>query len=69
MRVPQLGGRLVTTGDRDNSTRVAIVSESIASHYFARKDIGKRVIIPEFKFNIEDPALPLNNSQTGRLHA
>jgi putative ABC transport system permease protein len=51
--IPQRGGRHFNSGDRDGSTRVAIVSESIVSRYFAGKAIGKRVIIPEFKFNID----------------
>jgi putative ABC transport system permease protein len=53
MGIPQLSGRVFTSGDRDGATRVAIVSESIVSRYFAGKAIGKRVIIPEFKFNID----------------
>jgi putative ABC transport system permease protein len=53
MGIPQLGGRHFTTGDRDGYTRVAAVSESIVSRYFGGKAIGKRVIIPEFKFNID----------------
>jgi putative ABC transport system permease protein len=53
MGIPQLGGRLFTPGDRDGSTRVVIVSESIVSRYFAGKALGKRIIIPEFKFNID----------------
>jgi putative ABC transport system permease protein len=53
MGIPQLGGRLFTPGDRDGSTRVIIVSESIVSRYFAGKAIGRRIIIPEFKFNID----------------
>jgi putative ABC transport system permease protein len=53
MGIPQLAGRLFTPGDRDGSTRVVIVSESIVSRYFAGKAIGRRVIIPEFKFNID----------------
>src|SRR5271156_5306147 len=51
MGIPQLGGRHFTTGDRDGSTRVAMVSESIVSRYFAGNALGKRVVIPEFKFN------------------
>jgi putative ABC transport system permease protein len=53
MGIPQLGGRLFGPGDRDGSTRVIIVSESIVSRYFAGTAIGKRIIIPEFKFNID----------------
>jgi putative ABC transport system permease protein len=53
MGIPQLGGRFFTPGDRDGSTRVIVVSESIVSRYFAGKAIGKRIIIPELKFNID----------------
>jgi putative ABC transport system permease protein len=53
MGIPQLSGRHFTPGDRDGSTRVIVVSESIVSRYFAGKAIGRRVIIPEFKFNID----------------
>jgi putative ABC transport system permease protein len=41
------------SGDRDGGTPVAIVSESIADRYFGRQAIGKRIILPELKFNID----------------
>jgi len=53
MRIPQRAGRTFTPDDRDGSTPVVIVSESIVSRYFAGNAIGKRIIIPEFKFNID----------------
>jgi putative ABC transport system permease protein len=53
MGIPQLAGRLFTPGDRDGSTRVIIVSQSIVSRYFAGKAIGKRIILPDLKFNID----------------
>lgn len=53
MGIPQLSGRSFTSSDRDGSVRVIIVSRSIVSRYFAGKAIGKRIIIPEFKFNID----------------
>jgi putative ABC transport system permease protein len=53
MGIPQLGGRVFTRGDSDGATRVIVVSKSIESRYFAGKAIGKRVIIPGFKFNID----------------
>jgi putative ABC transport system permease protein len=53
MGIRQLAGRLFTPGDRDGSTRVIIVSESIVRRYFAGKALGRRIIIPEFKFNID----------------
>jgi putative ABC transport system permease protein len=53
MRIPQRAGRSFTRDDRDGSTPVAIVSDSIVRRYFAGNAIGKRIIIPEFKFNID----------------
>jgi putative ABC transport system permease protein len=53
MGIPRRGGRIFTPGDRDGSTPVVVVSESIAGRYFAGKALGKRIIIPEFKFNID----------------
>jgi putative ABC transport system permease protein len=53
MGIPRRAGRIFTPDDRDGSTPVVIVSESVASRYFAGNAIGKRIIIPEFKFNID----------------
>jgi putative ABC transport system permease protein len=53
MRIPLRGGRLFSPADRDGSARVIIVSDSIATRYFAGKAIGKRIVLPELKFNIE----------------
>ncbi len=53
MQIPRRAGRIFTPDDRDGSTPVVIVSESVASRYFAGNAIGKRIIIPEFKFNID----------------
>lgn len=53
MEIPLRGGRIFTPGDRDGATPVVIVSESIVSRYFAGQAIGRRMIIPEFKFNID----------------
>ena len=53
MRIPRRAGRAFAPDDRDGSTPVAIVSESIASRYFAGKAMGKRIILPELKFNID----------------
>jgi putative ABC transport system permease protein len=53
MGIPQRAGRIFNSDDRDGSTSVAVVSESIASRYFAGNAIGKRIIIPELKFNID----------------
>jgi putative ABC transport system permease protein len=53
MEIPRRAGRSFTPDDRDGSTPVVIVSESIASRYFAGKAIGRRIIIPELKFNID----------------
>ncbi len=53
MEIPRRAGRGFTAGDRDGSTPVVIVSESIASRYFGGHALGKRLIVPEFKFNID----------------
>jgi predicted permease len=53
LRIPQRAGRQFNTGDREGSTPVAIVSESIQRRYFAGNAIGKRLILPELKFNID----------------
>ncbi len=53
MEIPHRAGRIFTRDDRDGSARVVIVSESIASRYFAGQALGKRLIIPELKFNID----------------
>jgi putative ABC transport system permease protein len=53
MQIPRRAGRGFTRDDRDGSTPVVIVSESIVSRYFAGRAIGRRIIIPEFKFNID----------------
>jgi putative ABC transport system permease protein len=53
MGIPLRAGRIFTPDDRDGSTAVVIVSESIGGRYFAGNAIGKRIIIPEFKFNID----------------
>ena len=53
MGIPRRGGRIFTPDDREGSTRVIVVSESIARRYFGGRAIGKRILIPEFKFNID----------------
>jgi putative ABC transport system permease protein len=53
MEIPVRAGRIFTRDDRDGSVRVAIVSESIASRYLAGRPLGKRLMIPELKFNID----------------
>jgi putative ABC transport system permease protein len=53
MEIPRRAGRIFTPDDRDGSTPVVVVSESIVNRYFAGQAIGKRMIIPEFKFNID----------------
>ena len=53
MRIPHRAGRTFSPNDRAGSTRVVMVSESIASRYFSANAIGKRIIIPELKFNID----------------
>lgn len=53
MQIPLRAGRNFTPGDRDGTPRVMIVSESIASRYFGDKPIGRRVVAPEFLYNID----------------
>jgi len=53
MGIPRRAGRTFTPDDRDGGAPVAIVSESIARRYFAGNAIGKRIILPESKFNID----------------
>jgi putative ABC transport system permease protein len=53
MEIPRRAGRVFTPHDRDGSVPVVIVSESIVNRYFAGQAIGKRLIIPELKFNID----------------
>jgi putative ABC transport system permease protein len=53
MGIPRRAGRTFTPGDRDGSTPVVVVSESVVSRYFAGNAIGKRIIVPELKFNID----------------
>lgn len=53
MRIPVRAGRAFTPHDRPGSTPVAIVSESIAARHFTGNPIGKRVLVPEFQYNID----------------
>ena len=53
MEIPRLTGRKFTAADREGSARVAIVSESIVRRYFGGEALGKRIILPEFLFNID----------------
>jgi predicted permease len=53
MAIPVREGRAFTSHDRPGSTRVIVVSQSIANRYFGGKAIGKRVLIPEFQFNVD----------------
>jgi putative ABC transport system permease protein len=53
MGIPRRAGRIFTDDDREGSTPVTIVSESIASRYLAGNALGKRIVVPELKFNID----------------
>jgi putative ABC transport system permease protein len=53
MAIPLVAGRAFTPADRDGSAPVIIVSQSIANRYFAGNATGRRVVVPEFKFNID----------------
>jgi predicted permease len=49
MRTPLLRGRDISSSDRNGTTKVAIVSEGMARHYFGDADpIGRFVSIPGF---------------------
>jgi putative ABC transport system permease protein len=56
MRIPLRAGRAFTARDRPGSTPVAVVSESIAARYFGGSAIGRRIVLPELKFNIDGGA-------------
>jgi putative ABC transport system permease protein len=53
MGIPLRSGRPFTPEDRDGGARVAIVSESIASRYFAGAPLGRRLLVPELLFNVD----------------
>ena len=53
MGIPLRAGRAFAAGDRRGGARVAIVSESIAKRYLASAPLGKRIVLPELKFNID----------------
>jgi predicted permease len=53
MRIPLRAGRTFTAHDGPGATPVAIVSESVSRRYFGGNAIGKRVIVPEFRYNID----------------
>jgi putative ABC transport system permease protein len=53
MEIPQRSGRSFGPGDRDGSTRVIVISESIARRYFRDQAIGRRIILPKVLFNID----------------
>jgi putative ABC transport system permease protein len=53
MEIPLRGGRPFGAADREGSTPVAAVSQSIADRYFGGNALGKRIVLPEFLFNID----------------
>lgn len=52
MSTPLLSGRLFNSLDRDGSTPVAIVSESIERRHYGGHAVGRRMILPPLGFNI-----------------
>jgi len=50
MEIPIRKGRAFARTDRDGSTPVVIVSESVASRYFDGKAIGRRIVVSELRF-------------------
>lgn len=54
MAIPLLAGRAFDSrSDREHSTRTAVVSESVSRRHFAGHAVGRRLLLPEFKFNID----------------
>jgi putative ABC transport system permease protein len=53
MEIPRRAGRSFTRDDRDGSNPVVMVSESIETRYFGGRAIGRRLVVPELKFNID----------------
>jgi predicted permease len=51
-RIRMVVGRAFGDGDREGTTPVVIVSESIAKHYFGGQAIGRRVVIPRIGYNL-----------------
>jgi predicted permease len=50
MEIPLLRGRDISSSDRDGATKVAVVNESTARHYFGDADpIGRFVSIPGYR--------------------
>jgi putative ABC transport system permease protein len=53
MGISRRGGRMFGPQDRDGGPRVAMVSESVARRYFGGAPLGRRIILPEFLFNVD----------------
>lgn len=51
-RIPLRAGRTFDSGDREGSTPVVIVSESIANRYFDGHATGRRIVLPRIGFNL-----------------
>ncbi|WP_031495485.1 ADOP family duplicated permease [Bryobacter aggregatus] len=51
-RIPMRAGRSFTPTDREGSTPVVVVSESIATRYFAGKALGQRIVVPRIGYNV-----------------
>lgn len=52
MQIPLRAGRGFADGDREGAPRAVVVSDSIARRYFGGRAVGRRVVLPEFLFNI-----------------
>jgi predicted permease len=50
--IPGRAGRTFTASDREGSTPVAVVSESVARRYFGGRALGRHVVLPELDFNL-----------------
>ena len=53
MQIPLRAGRGFANSDREGGPRVIVVSDSIAQRYFGGRALGRRIVLPEFLFNID----------------
>ena len=52
--IPLRRGRFFAATDRTGSAPVAVVSESIAQRYFGGNTAGRRIVVPQLTFNLDD---------------
>ncbi|MFN7936414.1 MAG: ADOP family duplicated permease [Bryobacteraceae bacterium] len=51
-KIPLLSGRGFGGGDREGTTPVVMVSQSIANRYFGGKALGRRLVLPRVDYNV-----------------